>query len=109
VSSTVMTRAKDHRRGRQWHGNGSRRWMAAVGWGNGAAQRPGWGEWAVAAVGRPAGPGVELHLAMGKGQKEKGHGPTLRIRPKRLLGIEIPFYFSWFIFKIKSNINSNNF
>jgi hypothetical protein len=46
---------------------------------------------------------------IGKERKEKGHGPALRIQPKGLLGIEIPFFFSWFIFKIKSNLNSNNF
>jgi hypothetical protein len=33
------------------------------------------------------------HKTIGKEGKEKSHGPALRIRPKRLLGIEIPYYF----------------
>jgi hypothetical protein len=81
--------------------------MVAIGWGNGAARRPCWGE--RVAAGRQTGPGVGLCEVMGKGQKEKGHGPTLRIWLKRLLGIEIPFDFSWVIFKIRSNLNSEHF
>jgi hypothetical protein len=38
---------------------------------------------------KTAGP----HKTIGKEGKEKSHGPALRIRPKRLLGIEIPYYF----------------
>jgi hypothetical protein len=33
------------------------------------------------------------HKTIGKEGKEKGHGPALRIPPKRLLGLEIPYYF----------------
>jgi hypothetical protein len=34
-----------------------------------------------------------LHKTIGKVGKEKSHGPALRIQPKWLLGIEIPYYF----------------
>jgi hypothetical protein len=52
---------------------------------------------------KAAGP----HKSIGK--ERKGHGPALRIRPKGLLGVEIPFYFCWFIFKIKFKQFLNEF
>jgi hypothetical protein len=55
------------------------------------ARRTDWLSWATA-IGsgrKTAGP----HKTIRKEEKEKSHGPTLRIRPKRLIGIEIPYYF----------------
>jgi hypothetical protein len=57
---------------------------------NGAG-RPNGLSWATA-----NGPGrktVGPHKTIGKEGKEKSHGPALRIRLKRLLGIETPYYF----------------
>jgi hypothetical protein len=42
---------------------------------------------------RPGRKTTGLHKTIGKEGKKKSHGPALRIGPKRLLGIEIPYYF----------------
>jgi hypothetical protein len=62
VSGVVTTQVDGSHRAWQ---RCSRRWMAVVGWGNDAAWRPCWGEWA--AAGRQTGPRVGLREAMGKG------------------------------------------
>jgi hypothetical protein len=55
------------------------------------AGRPDGLSWAKA--NRPGRKIAGPHKTIGKEGKEKSHGPALRTRPKRLLRIEIPYYF----------------
>jgi hypothetical protein len=99
--------------GRQWHtarsGVGTRLGLywshedegVRVGWrwarvGHRIKEKKGAGhpvELSYATANRPGRKTVGPHKTIGKEGKEKSHEPALRIRPKRLLGIEIPYYF----------------